>query len=50
MINEVGDMITHINALKTLGEQLSAIGADVKEDDMVITLLEVFHKSLLKLP
>ena len=39
MMNEGGDMITHINALRTLGEQLGAIGAGVSEDDMVITLL-----------
>jgi transposase InsO family protein len=37
---EEGDtMITHINKVKTMAEQLDAIGAPVKADDVVMTLL-----------
>ena len=33
------DVLQHINKLKTLAEQLDAVGAPVSEDDLVITLL-----------
>ncbi|KAF0706886.1 hypothetical protein AaE_013899 [Aphanomyces astaci] len=39
IMEEGSDMLTHINQLKTLAEQLEAVGAPVSEDDLVITLL-----------
>ena len=32
-------MSTHINSIKTLSEQLAAVGAQVSEEDLVMTLL-----------
>ena len=39
MMEEGDDVLEHINKLKTLAEQLDAVGAPVSEDDLVITLL-----------
>ena len=39
MMEEGDDVLEHINKLKTLAEQLEAVGAPVCEDDLVITLL-----------
>jgi gag-polypeptide of LTR copia-type/Domain of unknown function (DUF4219)/Zinc knuckle len=39
MMEEGDDVLAHINKLKTLAEQLDAVGAPVSEDDLVITLL-----------
>uniref|UniRef100_H3H4R2 Integrase catalytic domain-containing protein n=1 Tax=Phytophthora ramorum TaxID=164328 RepID=H3H4R2_PHYRM len=39
MMDEGDDVLEHINKLKTLAEQLDAVGAPVSEDDLVITLL-----------
>ncbi|KAH9192609.1 hypothetical protein AeNC1_005421 [Aphanomyces euteiches] len=36
---EGSDMLKHINEMKTLSEQLEAVGAPVGEEDLVITLL-----------
>ena len=38
-MEEGDDVLQHINKLKTLAEQLDAVGAPVSEDDLVITLL-----------
>uniref|UniRef100_A0AAV1U9N9 Uncharacterized protein n=1 Tax=Peronospora matthiolae TaxID=2874970 RepID=A0AAV1U9N9_9STRA len=37
-MEEGNDVLEHINKLKTLAEQLEAVGAPVCEGDMVITL------------
>ena len=35
-----GDALsTHVNSIKTLSEQLAAVGAQVSEEDLVMTLL-----------
>jgi len=39
MMDEGDDVLAHINKVKTLAEQLDAVGASVSEDDLVITLL-----------
>lgn len=39
MMEEGDDVLRHINKLKTLAEQLEAVGTPVYEDDLVITLL-----------
>ena len=39
MMNEGDDVLQHINKIKTLAEQLDAMGAPVSEDDLMITLL-----------
>ena len=39
MMAEGDDVLEHINKLKTLADQLDAVGAPVSEDDLVITLL-----------
>ena len=39
MMEDGDDVLSHINNLKTLAEQLKAVGAPVCEDDLVITLL-----------
>uniref|UniRef100_A0AAV1TRW2 Uncharacterized protein n=1 Tax=Peronospora matthiolae TaxID=2874970 RepID=A0AAV1TRW2_9STRA len=39
MMDEGVAVLEHINKLKTLAEQLDAVGAPVSEDDLVITLL-----------
>ncbi|KAF1332521.1 reverse transcriptase, partial [Globisporangium splendens] len=39
MMEEGDDVLAHINKVKTLAEQLDAVGAPVSEDDLVITLL-----------
>uniref|UniRef100_A0AAV1V6N0 CCHC-type domain-containing protein n=1 Tax=Peronospora matthiolae TaxID=2874970 RepID=A0AAV1V6N0_9STRA len=39
MMDEGDDVLEHINNLKTLAEQLDAVGAPISEDDFVITLL-----------
>ncbi|OWZ03129.1 Copia protein [Phytophthora megakarya] len=39
MMAEGDDVLEHINKIKTLAEQLGAVGAPVSEDDLVITLL-----------
>ncbi|CEG46576.1 FOG: Transposon-encoded proteins with TYA, reverse transcriptase, integrase domains in various combinations, partial [Plasmopara halstedii] len=38
-MDEGDDVLTHINKMKTLAEQLDVVGAPVTEDDLVITLL-----------
>ncbi|CAH0476833.1 unnamed protein product [Peronospora belbahrii] len=38
-MEEGDDVLRHINKIKTLAEQLNAVGAPVSEDDLVITLL-----------
>ena len=38
-------MLQHINDIKTLAEQLDAVGAPVSEDDRVITLLASLSES-----
>ena len=45
MMEEGGDVLSHINKLKTLAEQLDAVGAPVSEDDLVITLLGSLSES-----
>ena len=45
MMDEGDDVLSHINKLKTLAEQLDAVGAPVSEDDLVITLLESLSES-----
>uniref|UniRef100_A0AAV1VH23 DUF4219 domain-containing protein n=1 Tax=Peronospora matthiolae TaxID=2874970 RepID=A0AAV1VH23_9STRA len=45
MMGEGGDVLEHINKLKTLAEQLDAVGAPVSEDDLVITLLASLSES-----
>ncbi|KAG3230570.1 hypothetical protein PI124_g24332 [Phytophthora idaei] len=39
MMEEGDDVLEHINKIKTLAEQLDAVGAPVSKDDLVITLL-----------
>uniref|UniRef100_A0AAV1VA02 Copia protein n=1 Tax=Peronospora matthiolae TaxID=2874970 RepID=A0AAV1VA02_9STRA len=45
MTDEGDDVLKHINKLKTLAEQLDAVGAPVSEDDLVITLLGSLSES-----
>jgi len=45
MMDEGDDVLAHINKLKTLAEQLDAVGAPVNEDDLVITLLGSLSES-----
>ena len=45
MMEEGDDVLSHINKLKTLAEQLDAVGAPVSEDDLVITLLGSLSES-----
>uniref|UniRef100_A0AAV1T8D3 Uncharacterized protein n=1 Tax=Peronospora matthiolae TaxID=2874970 RepID=A0AAV1T8D3_9STRA len=45
MMGEGDDVLEHINRLKTLVEQLDAVGAPVSEDDLVITLLASLSES-----
>ena len=39
MMKEGDGILEHINKLKTLAEQLGAVGAPFSEDDLAITLL-----------
>jgi hypothetical protein len=45
MMEEGDDVLGHINKLKTLAEQLDAVGAPVGEEDLVITLLGSLSES-----
>ncbi|KAG6616434.1 gag-pol polyprotein [Phytophthora cinnamomi] len=45
MMAEGDDVLEHINKIKTLAEQLDAVGAPVSEDDLVITLLASLSES-----
>ncbi|KAG3137143.1 hypothetical protein PC128_g25792 [Phytophthora cactorum] len=45
MMDEGDDVLEHINKVKTLAEQLDAVGAPVSEDDLVITLLASLSES-----
>uniref|UniRef100_A0AAV1V3B1 Polyprotein n=1 Tax=Peronospora matthiolae TaxID=2874970 RepID=A0AAV1V3B1_9STRA len=45
MMGEGDDVVEHINRLKTLAEQLDAVGAPVSEDDLIITLLASLSES-----
>ncbi|KAF1332324.1 Integrase catalytic core protein, partial [Globisporangium splendens] len=45
MMEEGDDVLAHINKVKTLAEQLDAVGAPVSEDDLVITLLGSLSES-----
>src|SRR5512145_3349195 len=45
MMEEGDDVLAHINKLKTLAEQLDAVGAPVSDDDLVITLLGSLSES-----
>jgi hypothetical protein len=45
MMEEGDDVLAHINKLKTLAEQLDAVGAPVSEGDLVITLLGSLSES-----
>jgi hypothetical protein len=45
MMEDGDDVQQHINKLKTLAEQLDAVGAPVSEDDLVITLLGSLNES-----
>jgi hypothetical protein len=45
MVDEGDDVLAHINKVKTLAEQLDAVGAPVSEDDLVITLLGSLSES-----
>ena len=45
MMEEGEDVLMHINKVKTLAEQLDAVGAPVSEDDLVITLLGSLSES-----
>ncbi|CEG43591.1 gag-pol polyprotein [Plasmopara halstedii] len=45
MMEEGDDVLEHINKLKTLAEQLDAVGAPVSEDDLVITFLRSISDS-----
>ncbi|KAG6615840.1 Copia proteinlike [Phytophthora cinnamomi] len=45
MMAEGDDVLEHINKIKTLAEQLDAVGAPVSEDDLVITLLGSLSES-----
>ena len=44
-MEENDDLLKHINKIKTLAEQLDAVGAPVSEDDLVITLLASLSES-----
>uniref|UniRef100_A0AAV1VEJ5 Uncharacterized protein n=1 Tax=Peronospora matthiolae TaxID=2874970 RepID=A0AAV1VEJ5_9STRA len=44
-MEEGDDVLSHINRIKTLAEQLDAVGAPVSEDDLVITLLGSLSES-----
>ncbi|GAB9476934.1 Gag-pol polyprotein [Globisporangium polare] len=44
-MEEGDDVLAHINKIKTLAEQLDAVGAPVSEDDLVITLLGSLSES-----
>ena len=44
-MEEGDEALTHINKMKTLAEQLDAVGAPVTEDDLVITLLGSLSES-----
>ena len=44
-MDEGDDVLSHINKMKTLAEQLDAVGAPVSEDDLVITLLGSLSES-----
>lgn len=44
-MDEGDDVLAHINKMKTLAEQLDAVGAPVTEDDLVITLLGSLSES-----
>ena len=44
-MEEGDDVLEHINKIKTLAEQLDALGAPVNEDDLVITLLASLSES-----
>uniref|UniRef100_A0AAV1TL77 CCHC-type domain-containing protein n=1 Tax=Peronospora matthiolae TaxID=2874970 RepID=A0AAV1TL77_9STRA len=44
-MGEGDDVLEHINKLKTMAEQLDAVGAPVSEDDLVITLLASLSES-----
>uniref|UniRef100_A0AAV1UT75 Uncharacterized protein n=1 Tax=Peronospora matthiolae TaxID=2874970 RepID=A0AAV1UT75_9STRA len=44
-MEEGDDVLSHINKIKTLAEQLDAVGAPVSEDDLVITLLGSLSES-----
>ncbi|KAG3045812.1 hypothetical protein PI124_g23574 [Phytophthora idaei] len=45
MMDEGDDVLEHINKVKTLAEQLDAVGAPVSEDDLVIMLLARLSES-----
>ncbi|KAG2758788.1 hypothetical protein Pcac1_g29115 [Phytophthora cactorum] len=45
MMDEGDGVLEHINKIKTLAEQLDAVGAPVSEDDLVITLLGSLSES-----
>ncbi|KAF1318445.1 Integrase catalytic core protein, partial [Globisporangium splendens] len=45
MMEDGNDVLQHINKLKTLAEQLDAVGAPVSEEDLVITLLGSLSES-----
>ena len=45
MMDESDDVLQRINTIKTLAEQLDAVGAPVSEDDRVITLLASLSES-----
>ncbi|KAF1318429.1 Integrase catalytic core protein, partial [Globisporangium splendens] len=45
MMEDGDDVLQHINKLKTLAEQLDAVGAPVSEEDLVITLLGSLSES-----
>ena len=45
LMEDGDDVLSHINKLKTLAEQLEAVGAPVSEDDLVITLLGSLNDS-----
>ncbi|KAF1328946.1 Gag-pol polyprotein, partial [Globisporangium splendens] len=45
MMEEGDNVLAHINKVKTLAEQLDAVGAPVSEDDLVITLLGSLSES-----
>ena len=44
-MGEDDNLLEHINTIKTLVEQLDAVGAPVSEDDLVITLLASLSES-----
>ncbi|GMF62465.1 unnamed protein product [Phytophthora fragariaefolia] len=45
MMAEGDGVLEHINKIKTLAEQIDAVGAPVSEDDLVITLLASLNES-----